>query len=334
MFGLGAKIEPPQDDSTLLVIAHQDNDRIIERRYKILAGEKLAACLNGNIYGTFEDKIIYIRALDGESFIQIVESSTLASYCTGGRATEEPGKRTVEEVDASAIAGTWEGTYFCSQGETGLRLVVDPGSGSELTANFAFFPIPANPSVPAGNFSMRGFSSSSEVQLSQEQWIERPPGYGMVDLAGSLSPDMSRFTGKVIGRGSTCTTFSLHKVSTTTEVELPSLDVLAGRWVGTYYCSQGKTGLHLTIRTNGRRALSATFEFFPISSNPSTATGSFSMLGSFSASGVRLTQNQWIDKPPGYSMVDLVGNLPTDPADELHGSVVGSSCGSFSLRKE
>jgi hypothetical protein len=46
-FGLGGKIESPEDGKTLLVIAHQDHGTIAEDVYEIDTDEKLHACLNG-----------------------------------------------------------------------------------------------------------------------------------------------------------------------------------------------------------------------------------------------------------------------------------------------
>ena len=50
--------------------------------------------------------------------------------------------------EASTLTGTWDGTYICSQGETGLKLTVNATSDGKLTATFNFFAVPTNPGVP------------------------------------------------------------------------------------------------------------------------------------------------------------------------------------------
>src|SRR5580692_1723672 len=55
---------------------------------------------------------------------------------------------------ATGLAGTWTGTYVCSQGETGLRLAIRAASGGALTATFNFYAVPANPHVQSGGFTL------------------------------------------------------------------------------------------------------------------------------------------------------------------------------------
>src|ERR1700716_4275923 len=81
---------------------------------------------------------------------------------------------------------------------------------------------------------------------------------------------------------------------------------LAGIWEGEYTCGQGNTGLKLTIKTPASGEAPTPFEFFPLASNPSAKKGSYSMVGAVSPAGqLVFKQQQWIDQPAGYVMVDL-----------------------------
>jgi serine/threonine protein kinase len=86
----------------------------------------------------------------------------------------------------AALTGTWAGTYVCSQGETGLRLVIQAVGGGTLTATFNFSAVPSNPGVPSGSYTMTGTYSSTGVALTGNQWISQPAGYDMVDISASL----------------------------------------------------------------------------------------------------------------------------------------------------
>jgi hypothetical protein len=111
---------------------------------------------------------------------------------------------------APTLAGTWTGTYVCSQGETGLRLVIQTGSGDALTARFNFYAVPANPSVPSGSYTMTGTSSTAGIHLIPGHWIHQPAGYEMVDLSGTPPRNGGTLlAGSVTTPG--CTTFSVTK---------------------------------------------------------------------------------------------------------------------------
>jgi WD40 repeat protein len=113
---------------------------------------------------------------------------------------------------ASMLAGTWNGTYYCPQGETGLRLVIQVGPGEELSATFTAYPLPSNPGVPAARFAMTGFYSGRGIVLMPAYWINRPQGYIMVGLTGELAArGPHKITGEVAAPAG-CTTFSVQKI--------------------------------------------------------------------------------------------------------------------------
>jgi hypothetical protein len=113
------------------------------------------------------------------------------------------------------------------------------------------------------------------------------------------------------------------------------LDSLVGTWEGEYTCGQGNTGLKLTIKDREAGTVPATFEFFPLPSNPGAAKGSYAMVGAFSSTGqLVFRQQKWIEQPDGYVMVDLAVTSPVE-ADtrQLSGDVLADNCKGFSVRK-
>lgn len=55
------------------------------------------------------------------------------------------------------IKGRWKGSYFCSQGETGLTMKIKPISDKEFIGTFKFYPIKTNlsPTVKSGKFYLK-----------------------------------------------------------------------------------------------------------------------------------------------------------------------------------
>jgi hypothetical protein len=122
---------------------------------------------------------------------------------------------------------------------------------------------------------------------------------------------------------------SLGNSAASTPVSLPAI---AGVWTGTYTCNQGLTDLRLTINDSGGGALTATFDFSADPSNPGVPSGSFAMTGTYSASGLVLNQDYWINEPDGYSMVNLTAPPPT--GNTIQGTVQGpGGCTSFSVSR-
>ncbi|MCW2938408.1 MAG: serine/threonine protein kinase [Actinomycetia bacterium] len=115
------------------------------------------------------------------------------------------------QTTVSTIAGTWTGSYFCSQGRTGLRLVITSDSGDAVAATFSFFPLPSNPNVPSGSYAMTGTYTAIGLSLKQDHWIDQPSGYEMVDLVAPPIEGGNTLSGTVEAAGRGCTTFSLRK---------------------------------------------------------------------------------------------------------------------------
>jgi hypothetical protein len=237
------------------------------------------------------------------------------------------GASSASSAAAAVIGGDWEGRYTCSQGLTGLDLKISrPGHGGSLSATFSFYPLPANPGVPVGIYTMRGrYHSASKIVLNGRRWLVHPAGYVMVGLSGRLSG--GRFRGTV--DGPSCTTFSASKPK-----GHPGRPDVVGRWKGSYLgCAQGPTGLRLVVKRKGRTGnrLKATFSFHALPSNPAVPSGSYAMTGYYFPGGVALYGTRWIHQAPGYNMVNLVGVSPRPGAKRFRGVIV--DCTTFSLKR-
>ena len=123
---------------------------------------------------------------------------------TGARA--EPQNKSLQ------VAGQWTGKYICGQGITRLDLSIEQGQGNALTATFRFGPLPENPNIPSGAYTMKGSYDPllRHVQLEGVKWIEYPQNYIMVGLDGRVEPDGGRIKG-IVPRMSNCSEFDVKR---------------------------------------------------------------------------------------------------------------------------
>lgn len=106
---------------------------------------------------------------------------------------------------------------------------------------------------------------------------------------------------------------------------------IEGVWKGSYVCGQGTTGLTLEIEGADPSRLTARFRFYPVPENPSVPSGEFEMVGGYdpSTGKFELLPGEWINRPYGYTMVGLTGEL-----DSTKGTLAGrvsSGCKTFAL---
>lgn len=122
---------------------------------------------------------------------------------------ETPSKSKLALLNGPAFnsGSVWEGTYTANQGETRLTLTV-----KEDTVEFAFGPTLANPTVPEGKFVMfyEYDSVTGALSLEQGKWIQKPSGFIMLDMVGSVSGDY--YTGVVLDGNSVEGKFSVKKI--------------------------------------------------------------------------------------------------------------------------
>jgi|JI10StandDraft_1071094.scaffolds.fasta_scaffold1254744_1 hypothetical protein len=100
----------------------------------------------------------------------------------------------------------FSGSYLCAQGETALTLRVLDVRGAAVRAEFAFAHAPTS---VAGRYTMRGTCVGDEVRLAPEAWVQRPEGYMMVGMRGTLGDGAARYEGAITHE--TCGRFRLRR---------------------------------------------------------------------------------------------------------------------------
>ncbi len=110
-----------------------------------------------------------------------------------------------------------------------------------VEATFHFHPTPNNPNIAKGTYKMHGqfHRETRLLELGGVTWIDRPENYDMVPLRGVIEVGEEKFTGRIEFPG--CEQFTLTRTDQSGRTEF------SGRWEGVYICSQGETGLVLTI---------------------------------------------------------------------------------------
>jgi hypothetical protein len=132
--------------------------------------------------------------------------STSTTRSSGGSSSDG-------QVPVASLEGTWEGTYTCGQGETGLKLTIGKAtaSGKAADVTFDFFPTAGNSSVPTGSYEMglEYSPSAGALMFTPVKWIQQPDGYEMVPLIVQGTPGPDKMTGKVMSDA--CTTFTVTR---------------------------------------------------------------------------------------------------------------------------
>lgn len=89
----------------------------------------------------------------------------------------------------TSMDGVWMGTYYCAQGETGVRLTITSMTDSIFDGIFDFFPICSNydKNVEIGKYYILGkIDEQGNVIIRGREWIWRPLDWFMVDLFGRI----------------------------------------------------------------------------------------------------------------------------------------------------
>ena len=110
---------------------------------------------------------------------------------------------------ALALTGTWTGTYTCSQGLTGVRLVLQANKNGTLTGTGYFYAVPANPGVPSGSYTVTGSWSGTKTNVNAGHWLKQPAGWELENFTAG-PPVNGHLSGKVVP-ASACTTFTVTK---------------------------------------------------------------------------------------------------------------------------
>ena len=108
----------------------------------------------------------------------MVAAVLLALLTTGAFAQAEQALR--------KLVGTWEGSYYAGQGETGLILNVYEENGS-YKAIFHFYNLPYKTNSKEGSYEMSVSYTEGKYNLIFQKWIEHPSDYGSLDLSGTIN---------------------------------------------------------------------------------------------------------------------------------------------------
>jgi len=112
--------------------------------------------------------------------------------------TESP-KPQPSASNNGSINGKWIGKYTCAQGITGVTLTINQ-KGTEIAAEFELYPLPENPNLPRGAYSLNGtFNPNTlEMNLKAAKWLKRPGAtWVVVDFSGQFDSNLNRFTGRM-----------------------------------------------------------------------------------------------------------------------------------------
>jgi hypothetical protein len=115
--------------------------------------------------------------------------------------------------DAFPRHSVWEGTYVCNQGLSAVTLTLDVDRGGTATARYDFGPVPTNPTVPSGSYSLNGAVNRQDGggfagDFEPAEWIVHPANYFMVPL--SIESDGKTMTGSI--RHSSCNNFQTSRI--------------------------------------------------------------------------------------------------------------------------
>ncbi|MER7177089.1 serine/threonine-protein kinase [Streptomyces mesophilus] len=123
-----------------------------------------------------------------------------------------------------------------------------------------------------------------------------------------------------------------------TEPEAEDRSSVTGEWRGTYTCYQGKTGLTLTMSEDSG-AVTATFDFYAVDTNPDVPSGTFAMKGTYSGGRLKLLGDHWIQQPEGYLMAGLAADVDGASPQTITGTVTdddgtpSDSCSTFTVAR-
>ncbi len=110
---------------------------------------------------------------------------------------------------------------------------------------------------------------------------------------------------------------------------------LTGRFEGGYECAQGTTWLRLETKAKPNGTMTATFTFGSAAQSGKTINvlpeGKFALSGRWTGNHFQLEPAKWINRPEGFTMVGLTGDV--DGTGALTGDVNFPGCSVFSVRR-
>ena len=97
----------------------------------------------------------------------------------------------VPKTPLEELEGTYKGSYFPGQGETGLTLTVYK-EGEQHKAIFDFYNLPGRTNSKSGKYYMNVTynEETKTYTFTSYEWIEKPSTYAFVNLEGTLNGDV------------------------------------------------------------------------------------------------------------------------------------------------
>lgn len=105
-----------------------------------------------------------------------------------------------QPADASALSGTWTGTYECPQGTTALELELRGNANGIIRGTFSFSPTAEDPDAASGTYPLLGRLTGTSLVLRPIDVQHMPPGYAPVGILGTLDTPR-RMSGWIEGPG-------------------------------------------------------------------------------------------------------------------------------------
>ncbi len=116
--------------------------------------------------------------------------------------------------DGAQINGAWKGTYTCAQGLTNLVLSLYTQDGTNVDGIFTFLLGDGAKMTVLGSFKMKGTYDGTKgwIDLKGVDWDQKPAGYLIGDLSGSVTQTGLGISGNVT-KPTGCTTFKVERIT-------------------------------------------------------------------------------------------------------------------------
>lgn len=107
---------------------------------------------------------------------------------------------TKTELKSISLIGHFTGTYVAGQGETRADFDIPDVTTDGFLKNalFSFSPVPTNPTVPRGSYSLIGGYDLKKgtINFSGNEWIERPAGWQFINFDAYVDLINKKIVGK------------------------------------------------------------------------------------------------------------------------------------------
>jgi hypothetical protein len=134
------------------------------------------------------------------------------------------GNAQAQAPDYDRLIGVWKGRYRCGQGLTGVTVTLHDKAADGPSGIFEFYPIPENPDIPSGSYTVHAAydPATGALRLEPLRWISMPPGYELAAFDGVVESRGAEYRGRV--EHPACADFSLTRVEGRGEARKPEAE--------------------------------------------------------------------------------------------------------------